>query len=124
VIGSGIAATEMRNAPDPRAIAIAINNSPSRSFPKTASPKSASRKIDAEDQPMRATVTMNPTSDGTESLRHGIRTFLQFPTCEQCQVGEEDDFDGLTLLTVDFRDPSDADDCKLWRNIGHHICCF
>ncbi len=42
---------------------------------------------------MRATVTMNPTSYGTASLRHDIKTFLQFPTRDQCQVREEDDFD-------------------------------
>ncbi len=44
---------------------------------------------------MRATVTMHPTSYGTESVRHDIRTFLQFPAHDQCQVREEDDFDGL-----------------------------
>jgi hypothetical protein len=72
---------------------------------------------------MRATVTMNPTSYGTASLRHDIKPFLQFPPRDQYQVREEDDFDGLTLLRVDFRDPLDASDFKLWRNIGRHICC-
>ncbi len=72
---------------------------------------------------MRATVTMHPTSDGTESLRHDIKTFLQLPARDQRQVREEDDCDGLTLLTVDFRDPLDASDFKLWRNIGRHIWC-
>jgi hypothetical protein len=71
---------------------------------------------------MRVTLSIDPTDYQANTLRQDIQTFLHYHARKECNVREEMDFDGLTLLTVEFRDPLDAADFKLWRNIRHHIC--
>jgi hypothetical protein len=71
---------------------------------------------------MRVTLSIDPTNYQADTLRQDVQTFLHCHARKECNVSEEMDFDGLTLLTVKFRDPLDAADFKLWRNIRHHIC--
>jgi len=65
---------------------------------------------------MRVTFKIDPTDREDDILRHDIQTWLQYHgTRDKWQISEEDDFEGMTELTVDFRDPLDEADFRLWR---------
>jgi hypothetical protein len=68
---------------------------------------------------MRVTFKIDPTDREDDILRHDIQTWLHYHgTRDEWQISEEDDFEGMTELTVDFRDPLDEADFRLWRGIG------
>ena len=68
---------------------------------------------------MRVTFKIDPTDRGDDILRHDIQMWLRYHgTRDEWKISEEDDFEGMTELTVDFRDPLDEADFRLWRGIG------
>jgi hypothetical protein len=71
---------------------------------------------------MRVTLSIDLTDERTDDLRHDVQTFLHLMTRGQWQVTEADGLDAFTLVMVDFRDPTDAENFTRWRNIGRHIC--
>lgn len=67
---------------------------------------------------MRVTFKIDPTNHEDDILHHDIQTWLRYHgTRDEWQISAEDDFEGVTELTVDFRDPLDEADFRLWRGI-------
>jgi hypothetical protein len=71
---------------------------------------------------MRVTLSIDLMHPLTDDLRHDVLTFLHTMTRDQWHISEEDGSDELALVTVDFRDPIDAENFARWRNTGGHIC--
>jgi hypothetical protein len=68
---------------------------------------------------MRVAFTIDPTSRADDILRHDIQAWLHYHgTRDKWHISEEDDFDGLRLLTLHFCNPLDEADFRLWRDIG------
>ncbi len=70
---------------------------------------------------MRITIEIDPSSYRSSELLYDIQAFLHFMARDRWQITEDEDFDGCTLLTVDFRDPVDAADFQMYREIRHHV---
>jgi hypothetical protein len=70
---------------------------------------------------MQVSVIIDPAHDQYDTVLYEIQTFLHFQARGYWTISEKQDFDGRAVLTIGFRDPSDAHNFKCLSNIAHHI---
>ena len=63
---------------------------------------------------MREEIIIDPDCRHPDVVRHDILTRAHFQTRGLVSFKKEEDIDGRTILTVEFRDPLDADDFRSW----------
>ena len=63
---------------------------------------------------MREKIIIDPDCDHPDVVRHDILTRAHYQSHGLVSFDETKDIDGRTILTIDFRDPLDADDFRSW----------
>ena len=70
---------------------------------------------------MRERLIIDPSYNRPDKIRQDVRTWLQRHTRNKWKISEDGDFDGRTVVTVDFIDSMDAADFRQWRSTARHI---
>ena len=63
---------------------------------------------------MREKIIIDPNCRHPDVVRHDILTRAHYQSRGIVSFDETKDIDGRTILTIDFRDPLDADDFRSW----------
>ena len=72
---------------------------------------------------MRVRVIIDPAHDQYDTVLYDVRTFLHFQVSGYWTISEKEDFDGRTVLTIDFSDPWDEYNLKCLSNMAARISC-
>ena len=70
---------------------------------------------------MRETLIIDPSYDRPDLVRRDITTWLKHRTRNRWKITEDEDWDGRTVVTVNFSDSMDAADFRQWRISASHI---
>ena len=70
---------------------------------------------------MQVSVIIDPAHDQYDTVLYDIQTFLHFQTRGYWTITEKEDFDGRTVRTIDFSDPSDEHNFKCLSNMPARI---
>ena len=66
---------------------------------------------------MREKIIIDPDCHHPEVVRRDILTRAHYQSRGLVSFDETQDIDGRTILTIDFRDPLDADDFRSWLSM-------
>ena len=69
---------------------------------------------------MRERLIIHPSCDRPDKICHD-RTWLQWHTRNKWELAEDHDFDGHTVITVNFIESMEAADFRQWRSTARHI---